>query len=68
MPDGGAANDMILHLRDFPHGATRFECVLQVELDDERRDVGEPESHPRNPAQQQEDREGAPGWGEVEDL
>jgi len=61
-PPGTANDHMILHLHDFLHVATPLDGMLQVQLDDEGRDVREAQTQPRNPTEQYEDRERATPW------
>ncbi len=67
-PAGTAHDDVVLHLGDLFQGPAPPEHVLQVELDDERCEIREPEPHPCDAPEEQEHREDALGTGEVPDL
>ena len=53
-------------LLHFLHGPTSPEGVLEIQLDEERREIREPESQPRDAPEQEEHREGPPDGAQLE--
>lgn len=63
-----ADDHVVVHLLDRAHDTSPAEDVLEVELDDEGGEDGEPETHPGEAAEEEEHGEGPPRLRQGDDL